>query len=72
MYNVEMRKFVNGLPSPLFQRKIVLAESEESIREYFKNSYLITDIYETDSVSSIDIVIMTDRIKEILSNIKGA
>lgn len=52
-YNVSLNRFM----SPIFKRKIIMAESEDQINKRFENSCYINSITEVDKPNKADLIL---------------
>lgn len=52
-YNVSLNRFM----SPVFERKIIMAESEECIQKRFENSCYIDSITEVTKPNKVDLIL---------------
>lgn len=52
-YNVSLNRFM----SPIFERKIIMAESEDQINKRFENSCYINSITEVTKPHKVDLIL---------------
>lgn len=52
-YSVSLNRFM----SPVYERKIIMAESEDHIQKRFENSYYIDYITEVEKPNKVDLIL---------------